>query len=163
MQGDATEIEKLASGFEKLNSTKVGRPIADAIQERGTTIKFGDTEGAIAQFDLAANEITIHENLKDASPAVLAAHLAHEGTHAGWDKPYRTDSLADFADDYIDEEYHAHRAQAEVWDDLTGEKRDQQCDAVNALIAMGEDDAKSDIRARYGSEIVKAWHRITGT
>ncbi|MCS6805582.1 MAG: hypothetical protein NZ823_10635 [Blastocatellia bacterium] len=137
--GDANEIERLSLAFQALESTEVGRPIAIAIRENGTTIAFGTTEdGAIAQFDPAANEITIHDSQKEASPAVLAAHLAHEGTHVQWAKP-----------DSIEQEYAAFKAEAEVWNVLKGDESDEQCDWVSAMIAQGEDRAKDEIRSLY--------------
>jgi hypothetical protein len=139
MQGDVVENEKLASGLEKLESTDTGRPIAQALQEHGTMIRFGATDqGAIAQFDPTANGITIHQSLKTASSEIIAAHMAHEGTHVQWDAP-----------DSIDQEYHAFKAQAEVWNQLKGNQTDMQCDGVSAMIARGEADAKVIIRQMY--------------
>lgn len=113
--------------------------MAAAIREHGTTIQFGTTvEGAIAQFDSDNNEITIHESQKDATPEVLAAHMAHEGTHVQWDQP-----------DSIDQEYHAFKAQAEVWSSVKGDQTDEQCDAVSAMIARGEAEAKLRIWRMY--------------
>lgn len=139
VQGGADETKKLSAAFGQLELTDAGQSIAQAIRERGTTIRFTITnEGAIAQFDPNVNEITIHENLRDASPAALAAHLAHEGTHVQWDKP-----------DTIDQEYHAFKAEAEVWDALKGSETDNQCDWVSETIANGEDVAKEEFRRRY--------------
>lgn len=139
IQGDASDVKNLAPAFEQLEQTDSGQPIAQAIRDHGTTVKFGPTDdGAIAQFDPNVNEITIHENLRDASPAILAAHLAHEGTHVQWDKP-----------DTIDQEYHAFKAEAEVWAALKGGETDIQCDWVSETIANGEDVAKEEFRRRY--------------
>lgn len=125
--------------LENMKSTTIGRLIADAIREHGTKIRFGATdEGAIAQFDPTTNEITIHESLKDADPSILAAHMAHEGTHVQWGEP-----------DSIDQEYHAFKAQAEVWDELKGDQADRQCDWVSEMIAKGEAEAKAEIRQMY--------------
>lgn len=139
MQGDAEEVGRLVSGFKKMESTDTGRPIADSIREHGTTVKFGVTyEGAIAQFDPTSNEITVQESQKDASPEILAAHIAHEGTHVQWDEP-----------DSIEQEYHAFKAQSEVWNECKGDQADRQCDWVSAMIAKGEAEAKSEIRQMY--------------
>jgi len=95
-------------------------------------------KGAIAQYDPDSHEITVHESLKTASPKVLAAHLAHEGTHVLWDRP-----------NSIDQEYHAFKAQAEVWDQIKGEETDTQCDWVSWMIAQREEEAKLLITALY--------------
>jgi len=137
--GDATEKEKLADGFKKLESTQAGQPAAAAIREHGTTIGFGKLkEGDFAQFDPGPNAITINESQKDASSEVLAAHLAHEGTHVQWNRP-----------DSINQEYHAYKAEAEVWNETKGKQSDDQCDAVDEMIAKGEIEAKSEIRQMY--------------
>lgn len=132
-------VDRLVDAMNRLSGTKSGRAIVQTILERGTQIRFGETQGdAIAQFDRGRNEIVINEGLKDASPNVIAAHLAHEGTHAQWN---RTDS--------IDQEYHAFKAEAEVWDELKGDEHDKQCDWVSGMIALGEKRAKEIIRRYY--------------
>jgi hypothetical protein len=137
--GDAGERGKLAEGLQRLETSDAGQLTAEATQEHGTIIRFGFTEqGAIAQFDSETNEITINEGLKDASPNVLAAHLAHEGTHVQWDQP-----------DSIDQEYHAFKAQAEVWNQLKVDETDRQCDRVAEMIVRGEKEAKEAIRRLY--------------
>lgn len=62
---------------------------------------------------------------------ILAAHLAHEGIHVQWDKA-----------NSIDQEHHAFRAQAEVWNELKEDQLDEQCDLVSRMIALGEENAK---------------------
>lgn len=41
-------------------------------------------EDSAAYFDPAKKEIVLNENLRNSSTNVLAAHLAHEGTHVQW-------------------------------------------------------------------------------
>ena len=124
--------------FSQLQSSEVGNGIAKDIQEAGTLMKFGLTPGAIAQFDRKANEVTINAGQKEASPAVLAAHLAHEGTHVQWNES-----------DSIDQEYQAFKAQAAVWNQIKGDETDEQCDYVSEMIARGEAEAKAEIRQLY--------------
>ncbi len=132
-------VDRVVDAMDRLSGTKSGRAIVQTILERGTRIRFGDTGGdTVAYFDSGKDEIVINEGLEDASPNVIAAHLAHEGTHAQWN---RTDS--------IDQEYHAFKAEAEVWDELRGSEHNMQCDWVNGVIALGERRAKDEIRRFY--------------
>ena len=138
--------EKLAEGLQRLGTSDIGRPIAEAIQQHGTVIKFGSTEQeVVAQFDPETNEILINEGLKDTSPNVLAAHLAHEGTHVQWGQP-----------DSIDQEYHAFKAQAEVWKQVKRNETDRQCDRVAEMIDKGEKVAKEMIR-RFYPDLPEYW------
>lgn len=139
LQGDAVEIEKLAAGMQRLESTDTGAPLADAIREHGTMVKFDPLdEGTVAQLDPTADEIRINDGLKEASPEVLAAHMAHEGTHVQWDAP-----------NSIDQEYHAFKAEAAVWNKVKGDQTDTQCDAVSEMMARGEAEAEEEIRQMY--------------
>lgn len=86
--GDIDQATRIREARDRLASTEAGKPIADTLEDKGTRIQFGETdEDAIAQFDPEENEITISNECHEASPNVLAAHLAHEGTHVQWDKP----------------------------------------------------------------------------
>jgi hypothetical protein len=137
--GSSAESERLRDALGRLEGSAAGHPIAMAISECGTSVRFGATaEGAIAHFDPDRNEIVIHEGLRDASPGLLAAHLAHEGTHVQWNR-----------DDSIEQEYHAFKAQAEVWNQLKGDEADDQCDWVNEMISLGKEEAMSIIRDLY--------------
>jgi hypothetical protein len=147
----------LSSAFKKLEAAEAGTRPANAIKRHGTTIQFGETKGAIAQFVLSTNEITIANESKESSSAVLAAHLAHEGTHVGWDKPHRLDSFEEFADDYVEEEYQAFKAEADVWNAVKGDEADEQCDGVSEMIAQGEAEAKRIIRQMYLNDIYQSW------
>lgn len=148
---DTPEAEKLQEGFRRLGEVDSGRPIADTIHEHGTAIHFGLLEpGTVAQFDHQTNEITVSEGLKDASSNVLAAHLAHEGTHVQWvrdSKGYNTE------DEIVNAEYAALKNQADVWNAVKGAEIDEQCDDVAAIIALGEMEAKDLIRLMYREEI----------
>ncbi|MBC7264333.1 MAG: hypothetical protein H5T64_08225 [Chloroflexi bacterium] len=137
--GDSEEIAKLQEGLMRLEGTSLGQPIAAAIHEHGTGVRFGQTpKDVIAYFDPDKNEIVIHERFRDSSPNVIAAHLAHEGTHVQWDR-----------DDSIDQEYYAFKAQAEVWNQVKGKETDEQCDWVSWMISLGEGRAKAIIRFHY--------------
>jgi len=132
------EVTKITKAGNRLASTKVGNPIAGTLEGKGTRIYFGETEDAIAQFDPEENEIVISNECHEVSPNVLAAHLAHEGTHVQWDQP-----------NSIEQEYHAFKAQAEVWKELKRDEADEQCDTVATIMDLAEEDAKQIIRNLY--------------
>jgi hypothetical protein len=122
-----------------LEGTRAGCPIAAAIREHGTTVRFGQAgEDVVAYLDPERNEIVVNEGLRDASLNVLVQHLAHEGTHVQWNPP-----------NSIDQEYHAFKAEAEVWNQLKGDEADKQCDRVSGVISQGEMEAKRKIRWLY--------------
>lgn len=138
--GGGSGVAALDGALDHLAAAAAGGAIAGAIRAAGTTVRFGSTgEDAIAYYDTNANEIVLHASLQDASPAILAAHLAHEGTHVQW--RHRAYSL--------DEEYHAFRNQTAVWRELKGDESDAQCDWVSGIIALGETRAKWQIAALY--------------
>jgi hypothetical protein len=64
--------------------------------------------------------------------------MAHEGTHVQWDAP-----------NSIDQEYHAFKAEAAVWNKVKGDQTDTQCDAVSEMMARGEAEAEEEIRQMY--------------
>jgi len=136
-------VQRLQDGLTILERTGAGYSIAAAIREQGATVRFGQTEeDAIAYFDPERNEIVISEGLRDASLNVLVQHLAHEGTHTQWMLQWNRSNS-------IDQEYHAFKAEAEVWGELRGNETDDQCARVNGLIALGESQAKKRIRRLY--------------
>jgi len=141
----------LEKGFRRLEEVDSGRPMANTIREHGATMRLGLLEpDTVAQFNPQTNEITVSEGLKDASPNVLAAHLAHEGTHVQWTrdgKGYNTE------DEIVNAEYAALKNQADVWNEVKGTEMDEQCDDVAAIMALGEDEAKDLIRLTYQEEI----------
>jgi hypothetical protein len=158
--GDAQDTQNLNAALKTLEDSDSGKPIARAIQDNQTAVCFGKTgEDAIAQFDSSTNTITIHESQRDANPDVLAAHLAHEGTHVQLkDTAYPVnEGVEKFEEAYVEEEYQAFRAQAETWNQVKGDESDEQCDAVSAMIARGEADAKDQIRQMYGDAIREAY------
>ena len=67
-----------------------------------------------------ANEIIVNERYKSASLAVIAAYLAHEDTHVQWDEP-----------NSIDQEYHAFKAEAAVWEELKRDESNWQCETIS--------------------------------
>jgi len=143
ISGDANDVNQINDAMDSLESTAIGKEIGKEIRENNVGIKFSEAnEGAIAQFNPNTNEITLDESLRDADPSVLAAHLAHEGTHAQW--------FAQGIDhDSIDQEYHAEKNEAAVWEAVKGDKTDDQCDFISEEISQGEADAKMHIRQRY--------------
>jgi len=138
--GDSGAVQKLQDGLARLDGAASGGAIAQIIRQYGTTMRFGQVdEDTAAYFDSVRNEIVLSESLKGSSPNVVAAYLAHEGTHVQWMLQWnRPDS--------IDQEYHAFKAQAEVWNELKGNEIDEGCDGVSWMISRGEADAKTIIR-----------------
>jgi outer membrane murein-binding lipoprotein Lpp len=136
VSGDSTDVTKLASATERLESTDEGHSIAEALRDAGTTVRFGRTDSAaIAQYDPKLNEVTISDSQKEASPEVLAAHIAHEGTHVQW-------LNAGVDHNSIDQEYHAMKTQDAVWKAVKGDQKDDQCDWISEVVAKGEFRAK---------------------
>lgn len=130
--GSNEEVQQLRGALSRLNGTQIGQVISAAIRERGMTTRFRQIEeNAVACFDPERNEIVVDDSMRNASLEILAAHLAHEGTHVQWDRA-----------NSIDQEYHAFRAQAEVWNQLKEDQTNTQCDLVSRIIALGEQDAK---------------------
>jgi hypothetical protein len=137
--GQPGEVQKLQDGLAALERARVGHSIAAAIREQGTAMRFGQTgEDAIAYFDPERNEIVVNEGLRDASRNVLAAHLAHEGTHVQWNRGSS-----------VEQEYHAFKAQAEVWNELKGSEADDQCDWVSEMVSLGKEEAMGIIHDLY--------------
>lgn len=136
-------VQRLQDGLTILERTGAGYSIAAAIRERGTKVRFGQAgEDAIAYFDPVSNEIVVNEELRDTSLNVLVQHLAHEGTHTQWMLQWNRPNS-------IDQEYHAFKAEAEVWNQLKGDEADKQCDRVSGMISQGEVEAKRKIRWLY--------------
>jgi hypothetical protein len=137
--GQIGESRKLQDGLATLEGTRTGHLIVAAISEHGTAVRFGWAgEDIIAYFDPVSNEIVVNEELRDTSLSVLVQHLAHEGTHVQWSRP-----------NSIDQEYHAFRAEAEVWNQLKGDETDEQCDWVSWMISLGKMRAKWIISDLY--------------
>lgn len=137
--GDSAAVLKLSDGLARLDGAASGHSIAQGIRRHGTTVRFGQTfAGAVAYFDRHGNEIVVNEEWTYASINVLVQHLAHEGTHV---QQYRPDS--------IDQEYHAYRVEAEVWNQVKGNETDEQCDRVSQTISLGEKQARWIIAQHY--------------
>jgi hypothetical protein len=135
LNGDANDVGQLNAALGTLESTDVGKQIGQDIRDNNVGIKFGQTEqNAVAQFDPNTKEITLNESLRGADTSVLAAHLAHEGTHAQWDAQGKHNS--------INQEYHAFKNESDVWEQVKGDTEDPRCDDVSKLISMGEGNAK---------------------
>ena len=136
VQGDVREIQKLVDAATRLESTDAGKLIAQAMKDHGTTVKFGHTrDNAIAQYNKDTNVVTIREQEKERSPEVLAAYLAHEGTHVQWQKDWGKDNS-------LDQEYHAHNKAVKVWNETKGDQKDQALDELSDSVARGENYTK---------------------
>jgi len=101
----------------------------------GATV-FADSAAAVGirQWNVAGSSAE-SERLRDALGRLEGSS---EGIHVQWGRA-----------DSIDQEYHAFRAQAEVWNELKGNEVDEQCDWVSGMIAQGEAGAKAIIRFLY--------------
>lgn len=145
LAGDAQDVRKLETAVQVLESSDSGRAIAQSIRERGAEIEFAPlSDRTIAQFN-PPNEIKINEAYKDASPAVLAASLAHEGTHLQSGDPRSST-------DALDQEYKCFKAEAEVWNQVKRDESNSMEDDVVTMIRKGEAEAKAEIWQIYGEE-----------
>jgi len=140
LTGTNEEAEALRSALDRLAGTDAGKEIADAILSNDVPVSFGRlSDGTVARFNEDENEIVINLDNKHKSDAVLAAYLAHEGTHAQWWwNRHRGNSIA--------EEYAAFKAQDLVWRQVKGNESGDTCDDVSILIKLGEDRAKDVLR-----------------
>ena len=137
------EDKQLRSAWETLLATEKGRAIAETIRQRGTIVKFGYLpEGYPAAYYPLENEIVVSLDYKDRSANVLAAILAHEGTHVQWYRGEKKPSL--------EEEYQAYKALAEVWEEVKGKDRDRLCDDWAKIISGGKYAAKMKIIQNSG-------------
>jgi hypothetical protein len=107
------ENKKLDEGLELLRNTSSGRNIAEHLDKVRVKITFGQpkTSGAAAVFVPnflgTSGKIIVSERLRDEETPVVAAILAHEGTHA------RMNSILGY--DSVEQEYRCYMAQARVW------------------------------------------------
>lgn len=151
--GDPEDKQKLQNALSRLEESEKGKAIAEAISKSSTEVCFGQTKkGALAQY--ISNKITLDESVwKDASPNRVAAIIAHEGTHLQWEIQ-RNGPRAATREEYIDEEYHAFKAQFEVWLEVGGVEIDPELDQNLAMFrSMSEVDIKSRIREQYKEEL----------
>lgn len=150
VQGQGVDQQALHDALSTLATAKSGAAIAKSIRSKGTRVSFGRTllESETGKPPLARyfppprNEIVISEGLKGSSQNVLAAHLAHEGTHAHW-WPRRNS---------LNQEYHAFMAEARVWIEVRGNEKDWVCDlVVEKFYNKSEAEAKRSIDQLYQS------------
>ena len=150
--------EKLSESFRLLRGTSSGKTIAEYIDKKGVKVTFGrpKTPGAAAVFipNFLGNSgsIILSERLKDAEPPVIAAILAHEGTHAKKDWVFGYDS--------VEQEYQSYVAQAKVWEELgsknlTGDfagaitAPSPENEYAAEIMAMEKDEAYNQIQSDY--------------
>lgn len=163
VSGPVTDPEE-ARQFENvkaiLRESGRGRAILDTIVQRGITVEFGYfpeeyryIEGkrvkvvTVAAYDPEGPEggtITVNVDFKRKPANVLAPYLAHEGTHVQWYQGEKKPSLS--------EEYEAHKAQAEVWEEVKGNEHDEMNENVATIISWGTEEAKAQIRSIYGDD-----------
>ncbi len=142
--GSLAEKQSLREALLKLAEVNSAGQLIDTLVDLGTQVTFAapnelEDRGCWAVFDKAINRITLCQSLSDRPPQIIAPHLAHEATHAAW---YRPSS--------IDQEYHAFKAQAEVWSALKNGLEDDPNDEVQARVGWGEHACKQDLRSWPG-------------
>ncbi len=157
--GDAADVAKLERALAAASTVPAGSFAADAIQEHRTSVRFGQPkEGSWAHFDSKKNEIVLDESLRDRSDNVIAAYLAHEGTHVACNDPAPVNE-----DSYIDQECQCFVAQADVSRALGGEEEDPELKwLVTMVTALSEDDFKDKLRTIYKEEL-RERYGTTGT
>jgi len=69
----------------------------------------GERPSTPSWYEPSTKTIYLNENLLDQSTEVGTAYLAYQSVHAEWDRCYS-----------IDQEYHAHKRQAEIWEQIGG-------------------------------------------
>lgn len=109
------EDQKLDESLDLLRNSTYGKAIAAYVDKSHVKITFGqpETPGAAAVFVPSflgsGGRIIVSERMRDEEPSVIAAILAHEGTHA------KTDSIIDY--DSVTQEYDCYMVQAKVWEE----------------------------------------------
>ena len=140
-----------------LRDSNRGKAICGTIIQRGVNVEFGYLPDDVryedgkrveymiaAQYDPAGKTITVNIDLKNEPGNVIAPYLAHEGRHAQLDRGEQKASLA--------EEYEAHKAQADVWEEVKGNARHRGHENVATIISWGVQEAKAKIRGTYGDD-----------
>ncbi|HHY54790.1 MAG TPA: hypothetical protein GYA08_05075 [Chloroflexi bacterium] len=124
--------EKRISDLKKiLDATEGGRRVLEWLNRNDVAVKFGDAGTAIAYCTADGREIVLNNSFASMSDYELAAVLVHEGTHSLDSQPFSTPIIGplmnawyNFQDDFLyvaypyPEEYRAHRAQAEFWQEI---------------------------------------------
>ena len=109
--------EILEQSLEILRSTPTGNAIAEDIDQKQIKIVFGNTriEGAnaifVPQYFFGSSQIIVARQLKKEHAVVIAAVLAHEGTHAQMNSFLEPNS--------VEQEYKSYLAQAKVWQEAS--------------------------------------------
>jgi len=145
IEGSPEETRELYTALNKLAQTEKGRASAEAIQNHGTTMKFGYLpKKYVCVYYPVDNEIVVNLNCRARSASVLAAYLAHEGTHVEWNHGNPKPSL--------NEEYYSFKTQIEVWQEVKGNEHDPLCDDWAKITAEGEYISKLKILEIYGQD-----------
>jgi hypothetical protein len=122
-----------------LSQSPTGKPIYDYIIDHHITVEFGPFLGAFYSYwDVENNFISLEFALTNYIPQPVAPIVAHEGTHAVWN---RCDS--------IDQEYHCFEAETVVWTEIKGDLIDPYLDNLVNLMAQGEEYFKSMLRSTW--------------
>jgi len=146
-----------------LRNTNVGFDLAVMINLSNIPIYFADLTGtgALAYFDPYIPVIVLDLTLAEGPSESIAAVIAHEATHLA---DYLSSGDTDF--DSIDEEYDAYYNEAMVWKELAEgkvftnleyeeykdsiyEQNIEREDENLALMEMGEEAVREDLRRRY--------------
>ena len=143
-KGTPEETQQLHNGLKRLDTIETGREIAKFIKEQAQVVHFGQVQNdGYGSYNQVTDELILNDKLKNASPNVLAAHLAHEGTHAQWKGQHGLHTRS------IDEEVAAFTAEVKVWREVKGSENNPYLDKLSTMMAEQENFPRSIIRKRY--------------
>ena len=133
--GTSKEKEHIQNALRRLSETERGSEIAASIQKCGTTVHFGRLpKDEIGKYRPDLNLIIINKDYRHRPSNVLAAYLAHEGTHLHWSRGQPNTVL---------EESAAYKAQVEVWREVKDEESDQSCDFWDSIFRQDDGDKEA--------------------
>lgn len=122
IDGSEEEVQKIHSALKTLDGTKAGSSIAKAIEIHRTLVRFDHLKG-YGHFDTKKNEIVLNKELESRSVEVIAAHLAHEGSHVTGDRT-------------LQDEYLARKREVVVWTERRGDQEDEYLDLLTVQIGL---------------------------
>lgn len=133
--GTSEEKECIQNALRKLSETEKGKEIAAGIQKCGTTVRFGRLpKDEIGNYRTDLNLITINKEYSHRSSNILAAYLAHEGTHL---------QLSRGQPNTVLEECSAYKAQVEVWREVKNKESDRSCDFWDSIFRQKDGDKEA--------------------
>ncbi len=166
-EGSKPVGDKIMNRFAK---SAAGKYYSDLIREKEIQVSFLDYDksgldpDSSSLWNSAYNSIAVNDRMRNNQESVLAL-IAHDAVHADYshnpDK-WITSTLERHPEltsadlhilmspgNSIDQEYNAFKAQVTVWEEVKGDKQDENNDGWSAIMQQGEDDAKAFIRQGY--------------